>query len=479
MMAILQHLWVVVALVGGFGLLVLIHEFGHFIVARRSGIRVEAFSIGFGKVLWQQRRGETEYRVSLLPLGGYVKMTGEDPDDTASASDPRSYANQSVGTRMRVILAGPVMNLLLAALIMPLPFLLGRERPAFEAAPPIIEEVRRFSAADAAGIRPGERIVAVNSRATATWADVQDAVILAGQGALVLQVERAGARREVPLAESRWGIGIHPSTFLLNRPVIDGTQPGSSAEAAGLKAGDRVTAVAGQPVQYWDELSLACGAGRKLWFWLWAARAWGGSAADALAYVGGKPLALTVVRDGTTQSFSVEPRIDPKLGRAILGITHDPDRVWASVPKVVWRYGLGQSILRGTQELGRLFRLTGDFLVRLIHAPREHYSSLAGPVRIFSMFAQIAQEGLSPYLYFLAFFSLQLGMLNLLPIPVLDGGHLFFLVIEACARRPLARRAREVAQYIGLAFLLSVFVFVTVNDLGSFTWVRRIWERLF
>ncbi|MBI4238477.1 MAG: RIP metalloprotease RseP [Deltaproteobacteria bacterium] len=479
MMVILQQLWVIVALIGGFGLLVLIHEFGHFIVARRSGIRVEAFSIGFGRVLWQRRRGDTEYRVSLLPLGGYVKMTGEDPDDTASASDPRSYANQSVGTRMRVILAGPVMNLLLAALVMPIPFMLGRERPAFEANPPIVEEVRRFSSADVAGIRPGERIVAVNQRPVATWADVQDAIILAGKGGIVLQMERAGAQRDVPLGESRWGFGIHPSTFLLNRPVVDGTQPGSPAAAAGLQAGDRVTAVAGQPVQYWDELSLACGAGRNLWFWLWAARAWGGRTADALAYVGGQPLELTVVRGDVTLQLQVEPRIDPELGRAILGVTHDPDRVWAGVPKVVWRYGLGQSIVRGTQELGRLFRLTGDFLVRLIHAPSEHYSSLAGPVRIFSMFAQIAQEGLSPYLYFLAFFSLQLGMLNLLPIPVLDGGHLFFLAIEACARRPLARRAREVAQYVGLVFLLSVFVFVTVNDLGSFAWVRRLVDKIF
>lgn len=294
-----------------------------------------------------------------------------------------------------------------------------------------------------------------------------------------ITIDRSGTEQTVTLKPTAMGIGLHPATFLANAPVVHDVLPKSAAAAAGIAAGDRVVRIAGQPIDYWDEMTLAVGRGRSLWFWMWAQRTWQGHFATTAAYLRGGPLPLEIQRDGSLRTVSVEPTYDAKAERYLLGVTFDREAALADVPMVVRRYGFGESIVRGEQEIWRLMRVTGEFLGRLVKAPEQHYESLGGPVRIISMFAKIAQEGVAPFLYFLCFFSLQLGMLNLLPIPILDGGHIVFLTIEAIRRKPLTVKVQSIAQHVGLAMLLSVFVIVTINDLGHFAWIRKLVGKLF
>ncbi len=478
-MGITELLYVVIALVVGLGVLILVHEVGHFVVARWAGVHVETFSIGFGRPLVSFRRGATEYKIAWIPLGGYVKMAGEDPEDTAAHDDPGAYSKTSVHKRMAIVLAGPTMNLVLACLIMPLVFLIGRERPTYEFEPPVIQNIRAGSAAALAGVHIGDRITTIDGVAVHTWEDVQERLVLASRVGIEMQMERAGHTERVLLHPSVVGFGVHPATFLANDPIIDRVMPGSAAERGGMQAGDRVLRMAGQPIAMWDDISLTAGGGRGLWFWLWAQRTWQGDFPTTARYVRGGPLLLEVQRAGVQRTLTIEPQFDPKSHRSLLGVSADREKAFAAVPKIVRRYGLRESVTRGEQEVWRLMRVTGEFLTKLVRAPKQHYESLGGPVQIISMFAKIAKEGVSPFLYFLCFLSLQLGMLNLLPIPVLDGGHLFFMVIEAVRRKPVTVKIQTVAQQIGLAMLLSVFVLVTINDLGHFEWIRQLIGRLF
>jgi regulator of sigma E protease len=475
----MEIVYIGIAIILGLGLLVLVHEWGHFIVARWAGVRVETFSIGFGRHIASFQRGETLYKIGWIPLGGYVKMTGEDPQDVSSADDPAAYANKPVWRRMAIVLAGPIMNVGLAAIIMPLTFMMGREQPAYELQPPVIEQVRARSGAAIAGIDPGDIILAVDGRAVETWEDVQEGMVLAGREDITVRVSRWGALLDYTVPVTQWGRGFHPAAFLGNAPVVDAVVADGPADVAGIQAGDHVVAIAGQPIAYWDELSLAISHGRSLWFWLWAHRTFQGDFRQTQTFLRGGPLTLGVDRAGRRLDFAVTPQFDAGHDRLLIGIRHDPEVAYKAIPKIMRRFGFVESIIRGEKELWRLARITGGFLGRLVRAPQAHYESLGGPVRIISMFAKIAQEGVSPFLYFLCFFSLQLGLLNLLPIPVLDGGHMVFLICEGLRRRPLTLRFRMVAQQIGLVLLLSIFAIVTFNDLGHFEWVRRLVGTLF
>ncbi len=468
-------IFIAIALIAGLGLLVLVHEWGHFAVARWAGVRIEAFSIGFGPTIAAFRRGETEYKISLLPLGGYVKMAGEDPNDEATRSDPRAYCNMPVWKKMAIVLAGPTMNILLCSLIMPLPFFIGRERPAYEAEMPIVAEIERGTSAALAGLQPGDRIVAIAGHDVATWEVAQEQLLLAGNSPLALRVERNNTVRDVTLTPTCLGFGVHPAARFMNRPIADQVQPGGSAVTAGLQAGDEIIGLEGERIHTWDELTLLLGAHDSAWCWMQEVVAWGGHfdrVSTALAQP--SPVAVQIRRGDAVQTLALRPTLDKNSGRYLLGIQHDPEKIYQDVPKILRRYGVTDSIVMGERDMWRLVKVTGQFLQSLVSKPAQHYKSLGGPVRIITMFAKIAQEGLAPFLYFLSFFSLQLGMLNLLPIPVLDGGHVVFLALEAVRGKPLSLRAQTILQNIGFTILLSLIIFVTINDLGSFAWVQRL-----
>lgn len=431
------------------GVLILIHELGHFLIARRVGIRVEAFAIGFGPRLFGFRQGETEFKICLFPLGGYVKMVGEDPED-ARADDPNAFTAKSVPARFGVVAAGPVMNFLLACCLMPCVFLLGRSEPAFFSQAPMIERICPGSPAAIAGLAVGDRIVRLDGKPMRTWEQFLDERLLASNASALLQVERGGTLAEYrlplgpPMAQSP--LGIEPQLFVGDTTIAK-VAPEGPAAAAGLAPGDRVRAVGGTPVEYWQCM------------------------ANLLHQAGGSSVALLVERGGGRRTVTLTPTFHERYQRHVIGIEPDPERL--APPMVTPTVGLVGSVVRGEKEIYKLTILTFRFLKRLITSPSRYFRALGGPIQIAQASVAAAERGLAPLLWFAAFLSLQLAILNLLPIPVLDGGHLLFLGIEAIRGRPLSARARARATYVGLAFLLTLLCVVTFNDLDNLLGLRR------
>lgn len=424
------------------GLLIFIHELGHFIVAKRSGVGVQVFSLGFGPRLIAFHRGETRYQISLLPLGGYVKLTGESPD-SEDADDPKSFVRKRVPTRLGIVVAGPMMNLWLALAMMPLVFWLGRPIPAYLEQPPVIQGVGKATPAAAAGLKRGDRIRAIDGRPTERWDDVLQTILIHPEATLVLTLERDGEvlEREVTVAvrdKERSGfLGIEPSYLAAEAPVIDVLQKGGAAERAGLQPGDRVEAMSGKEVLTWSQMTDLINEGK------------------------GAPRELTVKRGRGTIRVTVVPRWDRKLERYRIGVQKDPEALRGEI--IYRQYPLLAAILEGSRENLKLAGLTFQVLSRLVTLQLS-YRSLGGPIRIAQAAGSAARSGVADFLYFMAFLSLQLGILNLLPIPVLDGGHAFFMFFEVIRRKPLSDKIQGIVTQAGLCLLLFLMVMVTIND---------------
>ncbi len=438
------------------GLLVFIHEFGHFLAAKKQGIGVEKFSIGFGPKLFGWTRGETTYMVSALPFGGYVKLHGEDPADS-DASDPRSYAARPVLHRIAVVFAGPFMNLVLALLLMPLVFLIGRMEPAFLDQKPVVIGILENSPAEKIGLKKGDEILRIDGQETSTWKGFLDTVLLHGGSEVELQFKRGDeilSRRMTveESAEHHAGTsGIEPTYFIGNDPVIDGVAPGSSAAAAGIHKGDRVVKINQAPITTWTEMSEKIGAGE------------------------GKKVEVTVKRGTETFTLSLAPRYDESLKKWLIGVQKDTTQ--EGLGFVRKQYPFGEAIKKGVEEDIKLTGLTFTVLGRLVTG-RLSYKTLGGPIRIAQASAMAAKTGLSNFIYFLAFLSLQLGVLNLLPMPALDGGHLLFFAIEGIQRKPLSMRIRLWMEQAGFILLISLMLLVSLNDVESIWGFRHILDSI-
>ena len=346
----------IAAAVIGLGLLIVFHEFGHFLFAKLSGVGVLTFSVGFGPKIWVKKVGETEYALSAFPLGGYVKMVGEDPDEQVSPQDvEKSFAHKGLIKRIAIVVAGPGFNLLLAVLL-----LMG---------------------------------------------------VFTFYGVPVMSTQVSGVEKDSP------------------------------AELAGIQKGDRIVAIDGVPVNEWEQLS------------------------NRIKGSGGKPLQVQVRRGAETVEIRVQPK--QKEGRTIFGERKDD-----------WIIGIGSqvSIEKGNPGLAvvRAFYQTYDYSKLTLLAfykmilgdvsPRN----IGGPILIAQMAGQQAQEGLGSFLAFLAVLSINLGVLNLLPVPVLDGGHLLFFLVEAVIRKPVSVRYREMAQQVGICLLALLMVYAFYNDIVRF-----------
>ncbi len=437
------------------GVLVFIHEFGHFIAAKKQGIGVEKFSLGFGPKLFGFRRGETEYKVSVLPFGGYVKLMGEDPNDSENSKIPKekNYSARPVWQKMIVVFAGPAMNLLLALAVMPVVFLAGRMEPKFFEERPVVIGVRAGSAAAGAGLQPGDEIAAIDGKTMATWRDFLETVVLQANKNVTLTVRRGGENLSKPVLveeskETKAGtLGIEPSYFIGNEPVVDEVVPGGPADKGGLKAGDEIAAVDQQPVETWTDMT------------------------DKVEAAQGKVLAVTVRRGGEVRTVSVTPAYDEGMKKWLIGIRKDASRHTEHFS--LKRYGFVESLKQGVRENLKLTGQTLSVLKRLVTLDLS-YKALGGPIRIAQASAMAAKSGLSDFLYFLAFLSIQLGVLNLLPIPVLDGGHFLFFMVEGVIRRPVPAKARAVAEQAFFFLLISLMLLVTLNDVDSVWGFREI-----
>ena len=408
------------------GILVFVHELGHFLVAKKAGIRVERFSLGFPPKMIGVQVGETEYCLSWIPLGGYVKVAGmADVGNEKTTGAPWEYPSKPVGVRMAVIAAGPFMNFVFAFVALVGLFLaFGQDTIDSTAVYPLPDSV-----AAAAGVEYGDRIVRIDGQAVRYMHEVSERLEDSGAQGVQLDVERDRRVIGLELAAGEAGYGLQ---FL--RPTLVGSiEPGRPAAAADLQLGDRIVEVGGQSVLSWDEMS------------------------TEIRRYPGQPITLVWERDGQRMEREITPDAYP-AGADTVGLIG----IGAHYARV--EVGFGEAVVRAGQTVLRFSLVILDVLGGLF--ADERYKELGGPLLIAQMAGQTAERGMDQYISFLAMLSVNLAILNLLPIPVLDGGHLVFLILEAVRRRPLSGRGREVVQQIGLVIMLSIMVLVFYNDLN-------------
>lgn len=430
------------------GILVAVHEFGHYWVARRLGVKVLKFSIGFGPSLYSWRRGrdDTEYAISAIPLGGYVKMLGERGDDDIPPEERhRAFDGKPVAHRFAIVAAGPIFNLLFAVLAYAVVYGIGVPGLA-----PVVGEVAPQSLAAQAGLQPGERIVAVDGNPVRSWQDLRMALVdrAMGRETVSLRTEQGGQAQTHVLSFARLSkdalnanlveeaVGLAPYM-----PVVVGElQDGSAAAKAGLQPGDRVLAVGGKPINTWSTFI------------------------DQIQQSPNRPLEFRVQRGERQLALTVVPAAQvAKDGKAVGRIGMVP----APLPEhlqVLDRYGPLAAIGKGVKETINLSAMTLDMLWKMAKG-LVSAENLGGPIAIAQFAGQSAHGGLVPFLAFLAMISISLGILNLLPIPVLDGGHLFFYLIEIVKGSPVSEAVMARAQQVGIFLLLLLMSFAFYNDI--------------
>jgi len=425
------------------GILVFIHELGHFIIAKLSGVGVLKFSLGFGPKIFGIKRGETEYLISALPLGGYVKMVGESTGEEVSQEDSeKSFANKPISKKAAIVVAGPIMNLVLAFMLLPLIYLIGIQIPAYLDREPVVGYVVKGEAADKAGLKKGDIILSIDGREIKNWEGLNNTIISSPDSLLNLRVKRDGEIKEIaltPEASSQTGGGIggfYPPTS----PTIGGLAKGLPAERAGLKLNDTILAVDGIKIDHWVELQQAI-QGQK-------PEAKKSEAEERL---------LLIKRGAETFEVSVKPQWNEDIQGHIIGISPLQETI-------IKRYGPVSATVEGTKKMGELTILTFAIIKKLF-VGEISIKTLGGPLMIAQVAGQAAESGLTAFLSLMAFLSLQLGILNLLPIPVLDGGFLVFFGIEALRGKPMSEKVMGIVQNIGIALLVLLMVFVTYNDI--------------
>ncbi len=423
------------------GILVFIHELGHFAVAKLAGVKVLKFSLGFGPRLISRQWGETEYMICVIPLGGYVQMLGEGGEEQKPLSkdeQSRSFAEKSVWRRLGIVAAGPFMNLILPFLILPVAFMVGMHWPVYLDRPACVGHVHPDSVADAAGLVGGDCIVAVAGQSVDSWSEADRALLTRAGDSVVLQVRRQGQRESVYLFEAEAGVeglqglGLSPE----QAAVVGALAPGMPAHEAGLAVGDRIVAIEGQPVDSWYDLR------------------------PFIQKSGGASRSFLVERDGRRLELDLVPVRQDGQGDFLIGIA-------PQLEITSRRFPVREALSQGTARSIELIKLTLVFIKKLVFG-QVSTSNIGGPITVVQVAGQAAQNDLASVLSILAFLSIQLGILNLFPIPVLDGGHLLFGLFEVVFRRPLSLRVREAAQQIGLLLILLLMALAFYNDILRF-----------
>ncbi|WP_396627095.1 RIP metalloprotease RseP [Luteitalea sp.] len=429
------------------GVLVFVHELGHFLLARWNGVRVLTFSLGFGPKLLKVVRGGTEYCISAIPLGGYVKMAGETPDDPRQGA-PDEFLSKTKWQRFQILIAGPLMNLLLAVGLMTFVIWNGATEPAYEQRTPVVGRVLPGSPAEKAGIRAGDVILAFADKDVTTWQGLQMRVVPRANREVPIVISRDGQRQQltvVPEAQTKYEIGdlgISPSVH----PEVVQVQPGSAAEAAGLKPKDVIVSFNGTDTTGFTLQQMI----------------------GEISKRAGQPVTLGVVRDGARIEVSATPRDQGGVGR--LGINLSPFETVTTQPGFVQAIGLS---LKQNWEWTAMI---GEMLAGLFTAETSP-KQLMGPLGIAEVAGGAASIGWAALFGTMAMVSLNLGLLNLMPIPILDGGHITILAIEGLARRDFSMRVKERMLMAGFAVLMLLMVTVIYNDLSRVEWLSRLLRR--
>jgi regulator of sigma E protease len=445
-------LYMIIGTLVALGVLVTFHEYGHFWVARRCGVKVLRFSVGFGRPLlrWHDRQG-TEFVIAAIPLGGYVKMLDEREGDVPPGMLDQAFNRKTVKQRFAIVSAGPLANFLLALFFFWALAMLGSEQVR-----PVVGAVEVGSLAERGGLVAGQEIVEVNGKPTAGWAEVNLQLIrrLGESGSLEMLVREGddSQAQRVQLELNEWlkgveepdpigSLGIRPWRPEIT-PVVAQLDPEGPAQAAGVRLGDRLVSLNGERLNQWQEV------------------------VDRVRPLAGKPVQLEVERDGKVLELPLilAERGEGDNRRGYLGAGVAAGEWPAGMLRNV-SYGPFEAVGEGLRRTWTMSVLTLDSLKKMLFGELS-VKNLSGPITIAKVAGASAQSGVGDFLNFLAYLSISLGVLNLLPIPVLDGGHLLFYLVEWVRGRPLSDRVQGWGVQIGISLVVGVMLLALVNDLG-------------
>ena len=418
-------------------IVVFVHEFGHFATAKLFRFPVEVFSFGFGKRIAGVRWKETDYRISALPLGGYVRVAGLGPDEstTVGAAEAPAAVSGPRWQRALILLAGPIMNFALAIALSAAIFIAGRTVPAYRLQPPVIRSIAAKSPGAESGFRKGDRILAIDGSPTPTWQEAEFDFSIAPRQKLAVEIERDGLRRTLtvtPRAVSKFDLGFTGLGPALP-PKVGRVLSGSAAEEAGLRPGDLVKSIGGDPMETLTDVT------------------------DAVARHAPGPETFAVVRGGRAMTLSVRPRQETDGWK--IGVQLEPD-----VPEVIERFPPLEAVRQGWRSLRTDTQATLGVLAKLFRG-KASVKQMSGPIAIGQFAGEAAREGLGAFIALTGMLSLQLGILNLLPVPMLDGGQLAVIVIEGTLRRDFSLRVKERILQFGFVLLVLLMGIVIYNDI--------------
>lgn len=428
----IPYLGNIIAMAIMLGLLILIHETGHFLMAKLFKVNVKVFSIGFGKKLFSFKKGETEYQFCLIPLGGYVGMLGEDPED-AEVEDPGNFNLKSRWQRLIILSMGAIFNIVLAFLLFTAVNMVQRPEPLWHSSTPVVGEVDPSSPAFVANLKTGDRIISFDGSRVKNWNAFQLLIATNPDHKANIVVDRDGQLLTIPvklISKGRDDAGFL-GAFPLRPVQVGSVLGGSPAEKGGLKNGDEIVAVDGKPIISGMEQFIS-----------------------VVEKTTGDTISLVVKRAGSTMNLTITPMGKP--GNHKIG-------AFVEEPYRLIKLGFGGALVQGGKDISRFTALTFSVLGKLVTG-KLSIRSISGPVDIARISGKAARSGAFSFLYIMALISLQLGIFNLLPIPMLDGGHITILALETIRRRDFSFKLKEKITSVGFFLLVALMVIVVISD---------------